>query len=381
MAAGTAIDVPLSATDTEGQPLVFGLNFGPAFATVSTTGPTTGTVHIAPDAADQGTWVIEVWASDELLGRVDFADFTLTLEPAVGAPLAYPGGPYFGGTGLSVSFDGTWSMDPDGGALTYLWDFGDGLTGVGVTPLHTYHANGNYPVELAVTDPSGLSGSGHTYAIVGQSLPMDAFMTPKAQIRLTSENDECLYLEAWRGLDLLVDLAIDDITMSYGSESALAIIAKKLVLGDADHDGLRDVKVCFQKDDLRRLFADLPEGWSTVTVLLSAGLTHPGRLYTDFNLSVQKSAHSTLATISPNPLSGSAVVHFSTLNPGPVRIEIYDVLGRLATRAIEQWMPSGAHEFPLTAARADGTPLSRGVYFYRLRSGDGESTGKLVIAR
>lgn len=71
----------------------------------------------------------------------------------------------------------------------------------------------------------------------------------------------------------------------------------------------------------------------------------------------------------------------STLNPGPVRIEIYDVLGRLAIRAIEQWMPSGAHEFPLTAARADGTPLSRGVYFYRLRSGDGESTGKLVIAR
>ena len=365
----------------EGQPLVFGLNFGPAFATVSTNGPTSGTVHIAPAAADNGTWVIEVWASDELLGRVDFADFTLTLEPARGAPLAYPGGPYLGGAGLSVSFDGSPSVDPDGDALTYLWDFGDGVTGVGVSPLHSYHVNGNYQVQLLVTDPSGLSGSGHTYAIVGQSLPMEAFMTPKPQIRLASENAECLYLEAQRGLDAFDYLAADDITMSYGSESAQAISAKKLVLGDADHDGLRDVKVCFQKDDLRRLFADLPEGWSTVMVFLSAGLTHPGRLYTDLALRVQKDGRSTVAQVSPNPFPGSGVLRLSTHSPGLVRIEIYDVQGRRATKALEQWTPAGLHEVPLTALRPDGTPLPRGVYFFRLRSTDGEATGRLVIAR
>lgn len=381
MEPGATVDVSLSASDTEGQPLMFGLNFGPPFATVTTTGPTSGVVHITTVPSDGGTWVIEVWALDESLGRVDFEHFTLTLEPAIGAPLAYPGGPYLGGTGLPVRFDASSSLDPDSDVLTYLWDFGDGLTGVGTSPLHTYPVNGNYPVHLLVTDPSGLSGSGHTYALIGQSFPMDAFMTPKAEIRLSPENAECIYLEAFRSLDLLDDIRADDITMSYGSEVAWAVVGKTLILGDADHDGVRDVKVCFQKSDLRRLFADLPEGWSGVTVIVSAGLIHPGRLATNLDLSVLKSSHPATAQISPNPFSGTGVLRFSTRNPGLVRIEIYDVQGRRATSAIEHWVPPGSHEVPVTALRADGTPLARGVYFFRLRSADGEASGRLVVAR
>ncbi len=41
------------------------------------------------------------------------------------------------------------------GALTYLWNFGDGSTSTAINPSHTYTANGNYTVSLVATNASG----------------------------------------------------------------------------------------------------------------------------------------------------------------------------------------------------------------------------------
>jgi hypothetical protein len=57
-------------------------------------------------------------------------------------PVADANGPYTGTVGVAVLFDGSGSTDPEGGALTYDWDFGDGGTGTGVNPTHAYTAPG-----------------------------------------------------------------------------------------------------------------------------------------------------------------------------------------------------------------------------------------------
>ncbi|HDS29173.1 MAG TPA: PKD domain-containing protein, partial [Candidatus Acetothermia bacterium] len=51
-----------------------------------------------------------------------------------------------------VSFDGSGSSDPDGSIVSYAWEFGDGTTGTGVSPTHTYVSSGTYSVKLTVTD-------------------------------------------------------------------------------------------------------------------------------------------------------------------------------------------------------------------------------------
>ncbi|GAA2726846.1 PKD domain-containing protein [Cellulomonas aerilata] len=56
---------------------------------------------------------------------------------------------------LGVTVDGTASSDPEGGALTFAWEFGDGATGTGPTAAHTYAVDGTYTVRLTVTDAAG----------------------------------------------------------------------------------------------------------------------------------------------------------------------------------------------------------------------------------
>jgi len=51
-----------------------------------------------------------------------------------------------------VNFDGTASSDPDGDALMYLWDLGDGTLADGVMPTHAYGAAGTYTITLIVND-------------------------------------------------------------------------------------------------------------------------------------------------------------------------------------------------------------------------------------
>src|SRR5262249_57488609 len=92
----------------------------------------------------------------------------ITVSNVNRAPVSNPGGPYSGLMNVPVNFDGSGSSDPDGDALTYAWNFGDGMTGTGVSPSHTYLAGGTFTVALTVTDNGTppQSGSASTTAAI-----------------------------------------------------------------------------------------------------------------------------------------------------------------------------------------------------------------------
>jgi len=86
--------------------------------------------------------------------------------PTPQPPVADAGGPYSAFEGDVIVFDGTDSTDPDGGSLSYLWDFGDGNFASGATPTHSYAGTGSWTVTLTVTDEDSETDVDSTSATV-----------------------------------------------------------------------------------------------------------------------------------------------------------------------------------------------------------------------
>jgi N-acetylmuramoyl-L-alanine amidase/PKD repeat protein len=74
-------------------------------------------------------------------------------------PSADAGGPYAGKAGTAIVFDGSKSKDSDGTIKDFLWEYGDGSTGTGAKPSHTYNTAGTYTVKLTVVDDKNVSST------------------------------------------------------------------------------------------------------------------------------------------------------------------------------------------------------------------------------
>jgi PKD repeat protein len=120
----------------------------------------------ASASATTGTATVTVKGTSGSLTQTTTIDLTVT---APQPPVANAGGPYTGTAGTEVTFNGSGSTDPQGETLTYAWKFGDGTTGTGVSPTHTYSTAGTYTVSLTVTDTSNLTGTATTKATIGAS--------------------------------------------------------------------------------------------------------------------------------------------------------------------------------------------------------------------
>ena len=78
---------------------------------------------------------------------------------------------------LNAWFDGSASSDADedGQVVSYAWNFGDGTSGTGATPQHTYAVAGTYTVTLTATDNGGVTGTTSAAITVESAPPPTAF--------------------------------------------------------------------------------------------------------------------------------------------------------------------------------------------------------------
>lgn len=88
-------------------------------------------------------------------------------EPIINQPpIALAGSDQAIDLGQLVYFDGSGSYDPDGLIVSYLWDFGDGQSGLNATTLHQYATSGNFLASLTVIDDDGATSSDELVVIV-----------------------------------------------------------------------------------------------------------------------------------------------------------------------------------------------------------------------
>ncbi|GIF04145.1 PQQ-dependent sugar dehydrogenase [Actinoplanes siamensis] len=113
---------------------------------------------------------------DAQLARIDYVRGNRTPIPKAGAS---PGG---GQAPLTVRFSSAGTVDPDGDALRYAWDFdADGrVDSTAANPAYTYPANGTYRATLKVTDSTGRSASAEVILPVGTLAPQVTFVSPVA---------------------------------------------------------------------------------------------------------------------------------------------------------------------------------------------------------
>jgi PKD repeat protein len=110
-----------------------------------------GPATITHTYAVAGTYIVTLTATDLAYG-------TGTQSQTVSLVNAPPIASYTSTcSGLTCTFDGSASSDPDGTIASYAWSFGDATTGSGATASHAYAASGTYTVTLTVTDNGTLT--------------------------------------------------------------------------------------------------------------------------------------------------------------------------------------------------------------------------------
>ncbi len=94
--------------------------------------------------------------------------------------------PTAGAAPLTVAFDASSSYDPNGDALSYAWELGDGAVSSQVIFSHTYLQDGTYPVTLIVTDATGRSKEAHLTIAVNNTAPVATIDAPADGMEFTA---------------------------------------------------------------------------------------------------------------------------------------------------------------------------------------------------
>jgi len=81
----------------------------------------------------------------------------------------------------------------------------------------------------------------------------------------------------------------------------------------------------------------------------------------------------------PNPFNPETTISYDLKDPARVRLDIYNVRGQLVRTLVNEQQSSGRYHMVFDAKDKNGSPLSSGIYFYRLQAGDYIQTRKMML--
>lgn len=162
---GPNLDISATLLDADGAVLATANPVDALSASFALTGLPAGSYFLKVDGTGKG---------DPATGYSDYGSLGEYLisgtAPSLGGlpPVAVASATPVSGTApLTVNFSGAGSSDPDGGALSYDWDFGDGSVHASTASASHTYAAGDYIARLTVTDASGATDTA-TVAISAQ---------------------------------------------------------------------------------------------------------------------------------------------------------------------------------------------------------------------
>ena len=84
----------------------------------------------------------------------------------------------------------------------------------------------------------------------------------------------------------------------------------------------------------------------------------------------------TLYANFPDPFSHTTTISYTLENASPVKLEVYDILGKHIETLVQVDQPAGTYSLSFDAAR-----LASGLYFLRLETNDGQKVEKMMVSK
>ena len=369
-AENALLTVNVSAADPDGDAITaLGASGLPAGATFTPgAGNLTGTLSWTPDFTQSGSYTVSFTATNALSGS---ATTQITISgtdraPVVTAPPAASGAE---SQLLTVQVS---AADPDGEAIASLTaaDLPPGATftpGPGNTTgtlswTPGFAHSGSYAVSFTATN--ALSGSATTQVTVQG--------TDRAPV--VSAPDTVIVVE---GELLTVNITLAD----PDGESVDSVTVTGLPVGATFTPGSGNTTA-----SLTWIPADGQAGSRAVVFTAHNAMTGSATTVvevTGSTLDVPGEAAVRLAPrVLPNPIRRSGQLRFGISRDGAVRVDIFDVTGRLvATPMDDPQARAGEFVIALHPSGWGGPAMAPGPYFYRVRTPDGATRGRFMVLR
>lgn len=81
----------------------------------------------------------------------------------------------------------------------------------------------------------------------------------------------------------------------------------------------------------------------------------------------------------PNPFSAETAFRFDVPARAPVRLEVFDALGRRVSTLVDRTLEPGAHAYDWDGTDSRGAPLGPGIYLYRMTAGEFRATKRFIL--
>jgi outer membrane protein assembly factor BamB len=228
-----------------------------------------------------------------------------------------------------------------------------------------------------------LNGRGELLTFVGQSAPQEVQATvefkPDVLNRKSRGRWVTCYIELPRGYDP-VDIDLSSIVLN----GIIAPESRPIATADFDRDSIPDLMVKFSRNKLLASLASDSEIEIAVEGALENGESFSGadtvRIVNNQSLTSNLAAGDG-ALVSSGSAASYASVSFTIREPGPVRLRIFDVHGRLVCTLVQDVKAAGEYQITWDGTTVTGRRASAGVYFARLEHQNQASVAKILLVR
>ena len=141
--------------------------------------------------------------------------------------------------------------------------------------------------------------------------------------------------------------------------------------------------------------AEAAYNWDMVTEDRSLGIHNPEYVYSLLAVTLQKLDPTTdvklidnnvpqtyvLDQNYPNPFNPTTNIKYSIPKEGNVKIQVFDITGKLVTTLVDQNMSTGSYTVTWNGRNSSGQSVVSGIYLYRIQANDFVAVKKMVMLK